>query len=180
MSQYPIVWGFVSPLDPTEKVRPAVLLKSYGDNYALIAHISTNVERTGEVLKGSVLMARNQTPAYARTGLDHQAVIIVVKQAVLVHLESGYVSQVDPTPVGILDTSLDKRLDFNLKDLMTEYDVTSRETMLKKKLVFGPESAPHLKERPVSLWLEHLRHEQEKQRRNTFATPAKPVHTRAA
>jgi hypothetical protein len=180
MSQHPIVWGFVSPLDPTEKVRPAVLLASYGDNYALIAPISTNFERTGEVIKGSVLFARNQSPAFAHTGLDNQAAIIVIKDAVLVHLESGYVSQVDPTPVGLLDTRLDKRLEFNLKDLMAEYDVLNRENMTKKNKVFGPNSAAHLKRRPVSLWLEHLRREQDKQRRNTFASPANSAHARAA
>lgn len=177
MSMYPIVWGFVSPFDPTEKVRPAVILRTYNDCYALIAPISTHFERTGEVIKGSVLLAQNQSPAFSQTGLDNTAAIIVIKDATLVHLKSGYVSQVDPDPIGFLDTSLDQRLAWNLKDVMTEYDINNRDSMTKHNKIFGPGTAPHLKERPISRWLEHLRREQAKQRRNTFV---KATHTRAA
>lgn len=117
--KFVVVTGLVCPFDPQKKRRPAVVLGMVNGRVA-VAPCSTNPERSGQVLVGGVLIT-HASPAYAATGLHADQVIINVRDAALYSLDSHFVRNC--RQIGVLDTSLDKRVGENLRDMMKQYDL---------------------------------------------------------
>jgi hypothetical protein len=118
--KFVVVTGMVYPNDPTKKSRPAVVLGMVNGRVA-VAPCSTNVERTGEVKVGHVLIT-NKSPAFKDTNFRAEQVTIRVRDAGLYSIDSDFVKNC--TQIGFLDTDLDKRLGENLRDMMRQYDLS--------------------------------------------------------
>jgi hypothetical protein len=117
--KFVVVTGLIRPTDPNGKRRPAVVLGMVNGRIA-VAPVSTNPERTGEVRQGCVLMT-SKSPAHAATGFHADTIIINIKEAALYSIDSQYVKNC--RQIGVLDTTMDKRVGANLQDLMKTYDL---------------------------------------------------------
>ncbi|HDR9105461.1 TPA: hypothetical protein QDB04_002302 [Burkholderia vietnamiensis] len=114
-----VVTGLIYPNDPTQKRRPAVVLGMVNGRVA-VAPCSTNIERTGEVKVGSVLITK-ESPAFEGTNFRAEKVIIRIKDTALYSIDSHFVKNCKQ--IGVLDTDLDKHVRDNLRDLMRTYDL---------------------------------------------------------
>jgi hypothetical protein len=117
--KFVVVTGLIHPDDKNSKRRPAVVLGLVNGRVA-VAPVSTNPARTGEVLPGGVLLTC-KSPAHAATGFHADTVIISIKDAALYSIDSQYVKNC--RQIGVLDTTMDKRVGANLQDLMSTYDL---------------------------------------------------------
>lgn len=117
--KFVVVTGLVCPFDPQKKRRPAVVLGMVNGRVA-VAPCSTNPERSGIVLEGSVLLS-SKSPAHAATGFHADQVIINIRDAALYAIDSDYVRKC--RQIGVLDTDLDRRFAEHLRELLKQYDL---------------------------------------------------------
>lgn len=114
-----VVSGWTDPTDVNCKVRPAVVLGMVNGRVA-IAPCTTTVMRTGQVVRGGVLLT-NKSPAFKGSGFHKEEVVIWVRKAALIGIDSGYLGKL--RQIGVIDTELDKRFRDNLAQMMREYDL---------------------------------------------------------
>lgn len=113
-----VVTGFVKPSDPEQKVRPAVILGMV-DGRVVIAPCTSNPERSGMVLRGGVLLTK-ASPAYAKSGLRADQVVIDIRNAASYAIDSDMVREC--RQIGTIDTDTDKRFRDNLIFMLRKYD----------------------------------------------------------
>lgn len=115
--QFVVVRGFQCPVDDKKKYRYGVVLGMVNGRVA-IAPCSSNPCRTGTVPRGSVALSVH-SPAFAGTGFTVERVAISIRDVGLFSVDSRWVRRCKQA--GMLDTSLDKHFEQDLRLLMKEY-----------------------------------------------------------
>lgn len=119
MTEFIVVTGMIFPQDRQGKVRPGVVLGMLNGR-VIVAPVTSRPARGEEPFEGSVLMT-NRSPAYEKAHFHAEAVSIGIKDAALYRIDSFYVKNC--RQIGVIDTTLDKRLGDSIRDLMKQYDL---------------------------------------------------------
>lgn len=114
-----VVRLFKHPKDASRKMRYAVVLGMVNGRVA-VAPCTSYPARTGCVPDGSSLITKD-SPAYASSGFTVDQVAISIRDAGLYSIDSNCVRRCKQA--GTIDTSLDKHLAANLKELMARYQL---------------------------------------------------------